>query len=121
MLTKRGTGAAGNGRAATTAFRLEAHGLRKSFGTRRAVDGVDLSVGEGEIVGLLGPNGAGKTVTFYLISGMLQPDAGVITIGGEDVTNQSMVKRAQRGLGYLSQERSIFRHLNQRECRAFPW
>jgi len=121
MLTKRGTGAAGNGRAATTAFRLEAHGLRKSFGTRRAVDGVDLSVGEGEIVGLLGPNGAGKTVTFYLISGMLQPDAGVITIGGEDVTNQSMVKRAQRGLGYLSQERSIFRHLTAEENIALVY
>ena len=90
MLTKSGTVAAGNGRTASTPFRLEAHALRKRFGTRRAVDGVDLSVGEGEIVGLLGPNGAGKTVTFYMISGMLQPDSGAITIGGDDVTNLPM-------------------------------
>ena len=111
MLTKGRTGAAGTGRTASTGFRLEAHALRKRFGTRRAVDGVDLSVGEGEIVGLLGPNGAGKTVTFYMISGILRPDSGVISLGGKDVTNLPMVKRAQRGLGYLPQERSVFRHL----------
>ena len=121
MLTKSGTVAAGNGRTASTPFRLEAHALRKRFGTRRAVDGVDLSVGEGEIVGLLGPNGAGKTVTFYMISGMLQPDSGAITIGGDDVTNLPMVKRAQRGLGYLPQERSIFRHLTAEENVALVY
>ena len=115
MPTKNATGAAGTGRTASTAFRLEALALRKRFGTRRAVDGVGLSVGEGEIVGLLGPNGAGKTVTFYMISGMLRPDSGIITLGGKDVTNLPMVKRAQRGLGYLSQERSIFRHLTVEE------
>jgi lipopolysaccharide export system ATP-binding protein len=114
MLRNNGTGAASR-RTASTAFRLEAHALRKRFGTRRAVDGVDLSVGEGEIVGLLGPNGAGKTVTFYMISGILRPDSGIITLGGEDVTGLSMVKRAQRGLGYLTQERSVFRHLTAEE------
>ena len=121
MLTKSKTRAAGNGRTAGAAFRLEARGLRKRFGTRRAVDGVDLSVGEGEIVGLLGPNGAGKTVTFYMISGMLHPDSGVITLGGKDVTNLPMVKRAQRGLGYLPQERSIFRHLTAEENVALVY
>jgi lipopolysaccharide export system ATP-binding protein len=98
-----------------TPFRLEARALRKRFGQRKAVDGVDLSVGEGEIVGLLGPNGAGKTVTFYMISGMLRPDSGVITLGGEDITDLSMDKRARRGLGYLTQERSVFRHLTAEE------
>jgi lipopolysaccharide export system ATP-binding protein len=115
MPMKNGTWVAGSGRRASTAFRLETHALQKRFGARRAVDGVDLSVGEGEIVGLLGPNGAGKTVTFYMISGMLRPDSGIITLGGKDVTNLPMVKRAQRGLGYLSQERSIFRHLTAEE------
>ena len=121
MLTKSGAGVAGNGRTAGTAFRLETRALRKRFGTRQAVDGVDLSVGEGEIVGLLGPNGAGKTVTFYMISGMLRPDSGIITLGGKDVTNLPMVKRAQRGLGYLSQERSIFRHLTAEENIALVY
>jgi lipopolysaccharide export system ATP-binding protein len=121
MLTKSRTAAAGTGRTARTAFRLETHALRKRFGTRWAVDGVDLSVGEGEIVGLLGPNGAGKTVTFYMISGMLRPDGGMISLGGRDVTNLPMVKRAQRGLGYLSQERSIFRHLTAAENIALVY
>jgi lipopolysaccharide export system ATP-binding protein len=100
---------------------LEAHALRKRFGTRRAVDGVDLSVGPGEIVGLLGPNGAGKTVTFYMISGILRPDSGVITLGGKDITQLPMAKRAQRGLGYLPQERSIFRHLTAEENVALVY
>lgn len=121
MLAKSRTGAAGNSRTARTAFRLEAHALRKRFGMRKAVDGVDLSVGEGEIVGLLGPNGAGKTVTFYMISGMLQPDSGVIMLGGADITDLSMVKRAQRGLGYLTQERSVFRHLTAEENVALVY
>ena len=104
-----------------TTFRLEARALRKRFGARQAVNGVDLSVGEGEIVGLLGPNGAGKTVTFYMISGMLRPDAGLIRLGGEDITDLPMDKRARRGLGYLTQERSIFRHLTAEENVALVY
>ena len=121
MLNIHDTVAIDKRRASSTAFRLDAQGLRKRFGTRKAVDGVDLSVGEGEIVGLLGPNGAGKTVTFYMISGMLHPDSGVITLGGEDITDLSMVKRAQRGLGYLTQERSVFRHLTAEENVALVY
>ena len=121
MLTKSATVAAGNSRPTNIPFRLEAHALRKRFGARRAVDGVDLSVGEGEIVGLLGPNGAGKTVTFYMISGMLRPDSGIITLGGEDVTSLPMDKRAKRGLGYLTQERSVFRHLTAEENVALVY
>jgi lipopolysaccharide export system ATP-binding protein len=102
-------------------FRLDARGLRKRFGLRWVVDGVDLSVGPGEIVGLLGPNGAGKTVTFYLISGILRPDGGSITLGGEDVTDLPMNKRAERGLGYLPQERSVFRHLTAEENIALVY
>jgi lipopolysaccharide export system ATP-binding protein len=66
-------------------------------------------------VGLLGPNGAGKTVTFYMISGVLRPDDGVITLGDVDVTDMPMLKRARHGLGYLPQERSVFRHLTAEE------
>ena len=102
-------------------FRLEAHALRKRFGDRWVVKGVDLSVSAGEIVGLLGPNGAGKTVTFYMISGMLRPDGGVITLGGDDVTNLPMIRRARRGLGYLPQERSVFRHLTAEENIALVY
>lgn len=121
MLTTSGALAADtNGNAGST-FRLEAHALRKRFGDRWVVNGVDLSVGPGEIVGLLGPNGAGKTVTFYMISGILRPNSGVITLGGEDVTDLPMDKRAQRGLGYLPQERTIFRHLTAEENVALVY
>lgn len=102
-------------------FRLEAHSLRKRFGSRWVVDGVDLSVGTGEIVGLLGPNGAGKTVTFYMISGILRPDAGSVMLGGADVTDLPMNKRAEHGLGYLPQERSVFRHLTAEENVALVY
>jgi lipopolysaccharide export system ATP-binding protein len=108
-------------RAASDTFRLETHALRKRFGNRWVVNGVDLAVGPGEIVGLLGPNGAGKTVTFYMISGILRPNSGVITLGGEDITDLPMDKRAQRGLGYLPQERSIFRHLTAVENVALVY
>jgi lipopolysaccharide export system ATP-binding protein len=91
------------------------------FRGRRVVTDVSLTVRSGEIVGLLGPNGAGKTVTFYMISGILKPDAGVIRIGGEDVTNMPMTKRARRGLGYLPQERSVFRHLTAEENVALVY
>lgn len=102
-------------------FRLETVGLKKRFGPRQVVNGVDLTVGTGEIVGLLGPNGAGKTVTFYMISGMLRPDSGVILLGGDDVTAEPMDKRARRGLGYLTQERSVFRHLTAEENVAMVY
>jgi lipopolysaccharide export system ATP-binding protein len=73
---------------------------------------VSLNVGPGEVVGLLGPNGAGKTMTFYMISGLVHPTNGAILIDGVDVTRQSMTERARRGLTYLPQERSVFRHLS---------
>jgi lipopolysaccharide export system ATP-binding protein len=85
------------------------------------VNGVDLTVNPGEIVGLLGPNGAGKTVTFYMISGLLRPDEGVIRLGDVDVTDMPMAQRARRGLGYLPQERSIFRHLTAEENVALVY
>jgi lipopolysaccharide export system ATP-binding protein len=105
----------------SSTFRLETHALRKRLAERWVVDGVNLTVNTGEIVGLLGPNGAGKTVTFYMISGILRPTRGVITLGGEEITDLPMARRAQRGLGYLSQERSIFRHLTAEENIAIVY
>lgn len=90
---------------------LSAVGLQKSFGRRRVVDGVGLTVCEGEIVGLLGANGAGKTTTFYMISGLERPERGSIFLNGQEVTNLPMYLRARLGLGYLPQEPSIFRKL----------
>ena len=75
------------------------------------VDGADLFVGEGEVVGLLGANGAGKTTTFYMITGLESPDQGKIFLNGSDVTNLPMYLRARMGLGYLPQEPSVFRKL----------
>jgi lipopolysaccharide export system ATP-binding protein len=85
--------------------------LCKSYGRRPVVDGVDLRVEPGEIVGLLGPNGAGKTTTFYSIVGFVTPDAGHIFLDGDDITDLPMYKRARQGIGYLPQETSIFRKL----------
>ncbi|HEX6315622.1 MAG TPA: LPS export ABC transporter ATP-binding protein [Gemmatimonadaceae bacterium] len=90
---------------------LEATGLSRRFGSRWVVDDVSLTVRRGEIVGLLGPNGAGKTVTFYMISGLLQPDAGHIVIDGLDVTHMPMDRRSRCGMTYLTQERSVFHRL----------
>ncbi len=94
---------------------LEARGLQKAYGGRRVVDGVALSVRRGEIVGLLGPNGAGKTTTFYMVVGLIPPDAGEIDFGGRDVTRMPMYRRARAGIGYLAQEPSIFRRLTVEE------
>lgn len=94
---------------------LEARGLKQRFAERWVVEDVSLIVGRGEIVGLLGPNGAGKTVTFYMISGLLQPTAGRILIDGHDVTDMPMHRRARCGLTYLSQERSVFHRLSASE------
>jgi len=92
--------------------KLEARGLVKTYRRRRVVNDVALSLQQGEIVGLLGPNGAGKTTTFYMIVGLIQPLAGRIMLDGADITSMPMYKRARRGIGYLSQEPSIFRKLS---------
>ncbi len=94
---------------------LEARGLMKSYAGRTVVNDVHLSVREGEIVGLLGPNGAGKTTSFYMIAGLIPPDAGVVTFAGNDISTLPMHKRARLGIGYLPQEESIFRHLTVQE------
>jgi lipopolysaccharide export system ATP-binding protein len=92
---------------------LKVRGLVKSFGSRRVVDGVDFEVEPGEIVGLLGPNGAGKTTTFRMSCGMIDPDAGKVTLADKDVTNWPMYRRAKEGgMGYLAQESSVFRKLS---------
>jgi lipopolysaccharide export system ATP-binding protein len=96
----------------TTEPVLQVEGLRKVYGGRPVVENVSLSVGPGEVVGLLGPNGAGKTTTFYMIAGLVPPDAGQVTMSGNEVTRFPMHKRARRGLGYLPQEESIFRKLS---------
>ncbi len=96
-------------------MKLCVSGLTKSFGHRRVVDDVFIEVNEGEVVGLLGPNGAGKSTTFYMIVGLLKSDNGTIFMGDDDVTRLPMYKRARKGMGYLSQEPSIFRGLTVEE------
>ena len=91
---------------------LEAEGLVKIYKRRKVVNDVAVHLRQGEIVGLLGPNGAGKTTTFYMIVGLIQPLTGTIKLDGEDITEMPMYKRARRGIGYLSQEPSIFRKLS---------
>jgi lipopolysaccharide export system ATP-binding protein len=91
---------------------LEGQRLTKIYRKRRVVDDVDLSVQQGEIVGLLGPNGAGKTTTFYMIVGLVRPDAGRILLDGSDLSPLPMFKRARAGIGYLAQEPSVFRRLS---------
>ena len=98
--------------AARPTSRLEVSGLCKSYGPRRVVKDVAMTVGAGEVVGLLGPNGAGKTTTFYMIVGLLRADGGVIRIDGRDVHGLPIHRRAQLGLSYLPQEASIFRKLS---------
>ena len=92
-------------------MKLRAQGLKKSFKNRKVVNGVSLEVKQGEVVGLLGPNGAGKTTVFYMITGLIAPDAGDIFMDGRNITQLPMYKRARLGLGYLSQEPSVFRKL----------
>lgn len=92
---------------------LQAVDLQKTYGRRRVVDGVSLHVGESEIVGLLGPNGAGKSTSFRMICGMVEPDRGRVFLGGHDVTEWPMFRRARDGgMGYLPQEPSVFRKLS---------
>lgn len=90
---------------------LKAEGLVKRFGRWAVVNDVSIEVKQGEVVGLLGPNGAGKTTTFYMIVGLLRPDSGRVLIDSQDVTRTPVFRRARMGIGYLSQEASIFRKL----------
>ncbi|MBE2250329.1 MAG: LPS export ABC transporter ATP-binding protein [Myxococcus sp.] len=94
---------------------LLATGLMKTYAKRRVVNGVTLSVKPGEVVGLLGPNGAGKTTSFNMVVGLVQPDAGEVTLAGKRLTGLPMHQRARSGLGYLPQEASIFRKLTVRQ------
>ncbi len=95
--------------------RLRAEKLVKIYNKRRVVDGVTLEVSRGEIVGLLGPNGAGKTTTFYMITGLIRPNAGRIFLNEEDITGMPMYQRARHGIAYLPQEPSIFRKMTVEE------
>lgn len=94
---------------------LEIKGLSKSYDAREVVKGVDMLVKRGEIVGLLGPNGAGKTTTFYMVVGIIAPDRGKIIFDNQDITTFPIHERAHYGIGYLSQEPSIFRKLTVKE------
>jgi lipopolysaccharide export system ATP-binding protein len=94
---------------------LNVHHLGKSYKARRVVEDVSLNVRRGEAVGLLGPNGAGKTTVFYMITGLVKPDKGMIELDGHDVTGLPMYRRARLGIGYLPQEASIFRGLTVEE------
>ena len=94
---------------------LEALGLRKTYSRRAVVDDVNIRLGQGEIVGMLGPNGAGKTTTFYMMVGLITPEAGRIELDGEDISTLPMYLRARRGIGYLAQEPSVFRKLTVEE------
>ena len=94
---------------------LSANNLMKSYKDRKVVNKVSLEVKKGEIVGLLGPNGAGKTTTFYMITGIVKPNAGQVIFNEQDITNFPMYKRANLGIGYLAQEPSVFRNLTVEE------
>jgi len=99
----------------TVSHVLRAVSLKKSYKGREVVSSVSIEVRQGEIVGLLGPNGAGKTTTFYMIVGLVRPDAGSILIDDRDITGLPMFRRARMGVGYLQQEPSVFRNLTVRE------
>lgn len=91
---------------------LRAENITKIYGNKKVVKGISLQVEQGEIIGLLGPNGAGKTTSFYMIVGMIKPNKGTIYLDDQDITSDSMYKRAQKGVGYLAQEASVFRKLS---------
>ena len=92
-------------------MKLRSDNIVKIYGEKRVVKGVSVEVNKGEIVGLLGPNGAGKTTSFYMIVGLIKPNEGKVFLDGEDISSLPMYKRAQMGIGYLSQESSVFRKM----------
>ena len=92
-------------------MKLRSENIIKIYGDKEVVKGVSVEVNKGEIVGLLGPNGAGKTTSFYMIVGLIKPNSGKVFFDGDDISNLPMYKRAQLGIGYLSQEASIFRKM----------
>jgi len=94
---------------------IEAEGLVKTYGTHNVVDGLNLRIQAGEVVGLLGPNGAGKTTAFYMIVGLLPVTTGAVRLDGHDITGLRMHQRARHGIGYLPQEPSVFRKLTVEE------
>jgi len=94
---------------------LRAQGLIKAYRKRTVVNNIDFEVNRGEIVGLLGPNGAGKTTTFYMVVGLVKPDAGKVLLDDEDLTKRPMFQRARKGISYLPQEASVFRKLTVEE------
>ena len=96
-------------------MKLSAHNIEKAYKGRKVVKGISLEVSQGEIVGLLGPNGAGKTTSFYMIVGLIKPNNGSIFLNDQEITKFPMYKRAQKGIGYLAQEASVFRKLSVEE------
>ncbi|RJQ49073.1 MAG: LPS export ABC transporter ATP-binding protein [Nitrospiraceae bacterium] len=94
---------------------LEITGLKKNYNGKPVVSDISLTINSGEVVGLLGPNGAGKTTTFYMILGLINPDNGEILLDGENLNSAPMYKRAQKGIGYLPQEASVFRKLKVKD------
>lgn len=101
--------------AQTSNWLIEARNLVKTYHRRTVVNGVDLTVAPGEIVGLLGPNGAGKTTSFYMIIGLVRPTSGQVFFQGREITHMPMYRRARMGMGYLSQEPSVFRRMTVEE------
>ena len=96
---------------------LRTENLVKIYGQRTVANNVSINVKQGEIVGLLGPNGAGKTTTFYMTTGLIVPNAGKIFLNEEEITKYPVYKRAQKGIGYLAQEPSVFRKMSV--CKLF--
>ena len=96
-------------------MRLRAEMIEKAYKGRKVVKGISLEVSRGEIVGLLGPNGAGKTTSFYMIVGLIKPNSGAIFLENTEITKFPMYKRAQKGIGYLAQEASVFRKMSIEE------
>ena len=94
---------------------LKALNLSKNYSGKKAVDGVDISVISGQIIGLLGPNGAGKTTFFYMVAGLVASDSGQVLIDDQDITNESISERARKGLSYLPQEPSVFKRLSVKD------